>query len=350
MKIRQANDHDQEEWDNYVLSHPQSAPYLLFAWKAAIEAAYGHKCIYTLAEQQNEIKGVFPIVQMRFPGILNEAVSLPFCDVGNCIADTEEVQDLLIKKVTEHAKARKIKKIQIRGELHPTSAIQSDYATVQTGKVRMMLELPENASELFSTFKSKLRSQIRKAEKNGIEFRWGDQGDIDKAYYVFSKNMHELGSPVHSKRFLKAVLNQYQERARLGLAIYENDIVGMGIILLGGRSVSIPWASTLREYNRLAPNMMLYWNFLKYSADHDYAYFDFGRSSAGEGTYKFKKQWGAKPTRLVWYQSSENGSKQIDNDIVKGSGYRDQVASIWKMLPIGLANAIGPCLRKYISL
>ena len=36
-----------------------------------------------------------------------------------------------------------------------------------------------------------------------------------------------------------------------------------------------------------------------------YAFFDFGRSSEGEGTYKFKKQWGAKPTPLVWYDSIE---------------------------------------------
>ena len=66
-----------------------------------------------------------------------------------------------------------------------------------------------------------------------------------RAYHVFSKNMYELGSPVHSKSFLKAVVAHYRERARLGLAVFQDKVIGMGIILLGGKGVSIPWASTL---------------------------------------------------------------------------------------------------------
>jgi hypothetical protein len=161
--------------------------------------------------------------------------------------------------------------------------------------------------------------------------------------------MHELGSPVHSKSFLKAVLTWYGARAKLGLAEFQGKTIGMGIILLGGKGVSIPWASTLREHNRLGPNMMLYWNFLKYSADNGYAYFDFGRSSEGEGTYKFKKQWGAKPKPLVWYESIEKRKTKAEPSLTD-MGNRERVAAMWQKLPPWAANRIGPHLRKYISL
>ena len=47
----------------------------------------------------------------------------------------------------------------------------------------------------------------------------------------------------------------------------ENQAVGCGIILFTKHTVSIPWASTLREYNRLSPNMLLYWSFMKRAID-----------------------------------------------------------------------------------
>jgi FemAB-related protein (PEP-CTERM system-associated) len=213
----------------------------------------------------------------------------------------------------------------------------------------MFFNLPASADDLFESFKSKLRSQVRKAEKNGVSFRWGNSSDVGPAYDVFSRNMRELGSPVHSKSFIKAVLSNYGDRAKLGLTEFEGKTIGMGIILLGGKGVSIPWASTLREYNRLSPNMLLYWNALKYSADNGYSFFDFGRSSEGEGTYKFKKQWGAKPIPLVWYEyigSGKDENKHGSTDSRK----REIAAAIWQKLPLCVANRIGPHIRKYISL
>lgn len=44
--------------------------------------------------------------------------------------------------------------------------------------------------------------------------------------------------------------------------------------------------------------MLIHWTFLARAADHGFSRFDFGRSSVGEGTYKFKEQWGDKAGRL----------------------------------------------------
>ncbi|PIE69576.1 MAG: hypothetical protein CSA21_01630 [Deltaproteobacteria bacterium] len=349
ITIRSAESFDHESWDEFILTHPDASPYHLFAWRKAIESAYGHPCTYLYYQINNEINGVLPIVHLHFPMVKNEMVSLPFCDVGNCIADDEEIQDSLLNELFNLLKKSRIGNFQIRGDLKPSDFVQSQLQRVETGKVRMFLDLPESAEVLLKSFKSKLRSQIRKAEKNGLVFEWGCIDDIDKAYYVFSKNMRELGSPVHSKRFLRSVLENYGDRAKLGLTKFEDKFVGMGIILLGGQSVSIPWASTLREYNRLGPNMLLYWNFLKYSADNGYNYFDFGRSSEGEGTYRFKKQWGAEPISLYWYELRHGLTARSKQDAT-GSRKREFAEKIWRNLPLGVANAFGPYIRKYISL
>jgi FemAB-related protein (PEP-CTERM system-associated) len=212
----------------------------------------------------------------------------------------------------------------------------------------MVLPLPGGAAALWGSFSSKLRSQVRKAEKNGLAFRWGSGPELDAFYQVFARNMRDLGSPVHSRRWFREVLRAYGPQCRLGLVWHQDRPVGGGILLLAGASASIPWASTLREANALAPNMLLYWKFLEFTADAGYASFDFGRSTPGEGTYRFKAQWGAAPQPLAWSTVHLAGPEAIPSDH-PGSA-RALAERLWNRLPLPLANLLGPVVRKYVSL
>lgn len=162
--------------------------------------------------------------------------------------------------------------------------------------------------------------------------------------------MRDLGSPVHSKKLFSAIMEQYGEKARIGLTEYEGECISAGLILSTKDHTSIPWASSLRNFNHLAPNMLLYWNFLKFAADSGKKIFDFGRSTENEGTFRFKKQWGAEPFPLTWYSFSPSTllqSVNVAHDKISG---RERVANVWKKLPISITNILGPQLRKYINL
>ena len=349
MNVRLANDNDEKEWDAFVQEHSDTSPYHLFAWKKAVETAYGHKTYYLMAEENGQVSGVLPLVYFKLPVLSGYFVSTPFCDFGDAVAADDHTKVQLIMKATLIAKGEKIKYIELRGDVKQIS-LQNLNLTVNTmsHKVRMLLELPDSSEILWDSFKSKLRSQIRKAEKNDLVFKWGNIKDIDDFYAVFSQNMHDLGSPVHSKRWFYNILNFYGGNARMGLVYHNEKPVGTGIILSNSNSISIPWASTLREYNRFSPNMMLYWNFLKYASDYGYKQFDFGRSTPDEGTYKFKVQWGAKPVPLYWhYIMTNKGEFRADS---ANSSKRDAIMKLWQKLPLGVANLIGPAIRKHISL
>lgn len=347
--IRLTKKNDQGKWDEYVLSHPDSSPYHLWAWKESVEQAYGHKTFYFLAEEKAQVVGVFPLVHLRIPLLLNELTALPFCDVGNCLADSREVEAELFDKVKGFSKRINCRKTSLRGSLKESDPSSLNLHLEETGKVRMLFPLPESSEILLASFKSKLRSQIRKAEKNGVVFRWAGLDGVNSFYDVYCQNMHALGSPVHSRQWFMSIMANYGKRARIGLAEYDGKCIGAGLILSTNSMMVIPWASTLREFNRLSPNMLLYWNFLKYSADNGFKTFDFGRSTEGEGTYRFKKQWGAEPVPLPWYSLRKN-SVQKDNPEQPQSNTRDRIASIWEKMPLPVSNFVGPRLRKYISL
>lgn len=347
--IRLAKETDRSNWDSYVYSHVNGTPYHFYCWKDALVKSYGHKPIYLMSECKGRISGIFPIFQFNIPFMSKKFISLPFCDIGDVLADNSETEAMLLRYSLSKLKRNRAKSLEIR--CHSKNSLCEEFPDIkvfqQSDKVRMLLALPKSSDLLWNGFKSKLRSQIKKAEKNNLLFKWGTHKDIDAFYNVFSNNMHSLGSPVHSKGWIEEILIGYGNRARMGLVYHKNKPIGGGIILCTNDSACIPWASTLREYNRLNPNMIMYWEFLKYVTDSGRNRFDFGRSTPNEGTYRFKKQWGAIPEVLVWYRfgGNEPNNRQVTSKINKEHAVR-----AWQGLPLSVANCFGPKIRKFISL
>jgi len=355
MNIRQASANDEEKWNDYVSRHPQASPYHHFSWRKTIENAYGHQCYYLLAENTDkEIVGVLPTVSITPPFMAGKLCALPFCDLGASLASDKTVEEQLISKAIDIARQYKLHTVEYRSSQNHTINEDVDKSLSKALKVRMLLELPETSEALLAGFKAKLRSQIKKAIKNGLTVETGRSDQmIDEFYDVFSHNMKDLGSPTHSKKWFAEIKNNYNQNMLISIVKYEGLPVAAGIILLNGTMASIPWASTKREFNRLSPNMLLYWSLLEYACNDGYRIFDFGRSTYEEGTYRFKKQWGSKPLPLVWKNFHITNKDNITNDNTmtsKKGNIRPLIESVWKKLPLPLTIIIGSNIRKYISL
>lgn len=388
LKIRSAGPKDKHAWDTYVLSHPNGLAYHLFAWKEAIEKAYGFDCPYFVAQKDAQICGLLPTANIRWPLHPGSLVSLPYCDVGGILADSEEIAAALLDQVVDYARQCNIPCIELRSSVlrgldnwstgvlggeegddcirynNQSTNISNICSTSNppiprspnTPKVRMLLPLLSSPDALLCSFKSKLRSQVKKPGRDGLYARLGGLELEDEFYAVFSENMRDLGSPVHSRKWVHTILEAYGSRARCGLVrMPAGEPAACGIILIHDRTVSIPWASSLRRYNRYSPNMLLYWSFLEYAADNGYAFFDFGRSTPGGGTYKFKEQWGAKPEPLQWLKiETQSGSVHP----LGGPGthksspdrFRQLAERAFRSMPVSAVTFVGSRIRKYITL
>ncbi len=92
--------------------------------------------------------------------------------------------------------------------------------------------------------------------------------------------------------------------------------------------------------------MFLYWNCLKYACDEGYQIFDFGRSSKGGSTYKFKEQWGAQPVPHYWHYSLNR--MNVLPELNPQSPKFQAAIAVWKRLPLSLTRAIGPLVAKHL--
>jgi serine/alanine adding enzyme len=365
MEIKLYTSSDKQAWDSYVLKHTDSTHCHLSGWKGVIENTYGHKSYYLIAQNESRIMGILPLVHIKSIIFGSQLVSTPFLNYGGVLADGEEAGKLLLSEAIKLDQKLKVKKIELRHtnplawlkELYPDNSMNpinsvnpSDPInfSLRTHKVRMLLELPASSDELFKSYNSKLRSQIRRSQKAGMAAVIGGVELLYDFYRVFSINMRDLGSPVHSKKFFSLIFDYFGECVKIGVVYYQGKPVAAGFIFCFRNIVEIPWASSLRKYNAFSPNMLLYWSLLEYSANHGFHYFDFGRSTPGEGTFKFKQQWGAKPFTLYWYSRDHLGNE--NGYIEKTSSTVSHGVAVWQQLPVFVANLLGPILRGSISL
>ncbi len=362
MRIRLLEQGEDKYWDEYVHRHPRATLCHLYGWGRVIRDTYGHKSYNLLAEDREKreahgIRGVLPLVHIKSLLFGNTLVSMPFLNYGGLLADDEEAEKLLFAEARKLGHRLGVSSMELR-HIYPISwangqgTMASEDARMPeptTHKVRMLLDLPESSAKLFESFKSKLRSQIRKPQKEGLVAQIGGAELLDEYYQVFSINMRDLGSPVHSKKLFENIFKEFGSSVRLGIVKYKEAATAAGLIFCFKDTVEIIWASSLKSFNHLSPNMLLYWSFLEYVTDAGYRHFDFGRSTPNEGTYKFKEQWGAKPQTLYWYEDGRH-----DKESRQGGGkvyrFRQRGEEMWQALPLFLANAVGPMIRKNIPL
>jgi len=342
---------DAAAWDVFVKSHAHASLYHLSGWRTVIEKTYNHRAYCLVATANNpgtddtigDIVGILPIVHLKNFLFGNSLISMPFFDSGGVLANNETTAQALLKEVMKLGRELNVTGIELR-QTRPLKILG-----IADGrhKVRMVLELPGSSDILMNGFKAKLRSQIKKPVKVGLYAKIGGIELLDDFYRVFSENMRDLGSPVHSKNLIKSVFEVFPDNARITIVYKKKEPVACSVMIGFKKLLSNPWASALRKYSQLSPNMLLYWTMLEYACHTGFTHFDFGRSSPEEGTYKFKEQWGPQPQPLHWYNISLTGSAQTDS--MDKSQFSTMI-EYWKKLPVPVTKIVGPMIRKHIGL
>jgi len=332
---------DFQRWDDYVLLHETASIYHLSAWKQLIEKTFGHKCLYYYAQNENgNICGVLPSVNLSSRLFGNYIVSMPFFNYGSVLSDNNEIAQLLMNKMIELARSLNVTHIQYREQ---TERVNSDLA-VSTDKVNMVLQLPESQEVLGKLIGSKRRSQIKRPIKEGVSHKIGKAELLNDFYQVFCENMRDLGTPVYGKYFFENILDTFKDNCSICIVYWQGKPVSAGFLIRHKERMEIPWASTLSYANRISVNMYLYWQILSYAIETGCKEFDFGRSTIDEGTYRFKKQWKSEPQQCYWYHWVPEGG-ELPN-LSPSNAKFDLAIKMWKKLPLPIANMLGPFLVK----
>ncbi|MBJ6723701.1 FemAB family PEP-CTERM system-associated protein [Geomonas sp. Red875] len=337
-----STDTDPGSWDAFVSGHPLATGYHRYGWKEVIVEAFGHVPYFLSAcDEVGGIQGVLPLIHMKSVLFGNFLVSVPFVNYGGLLCNSTAAAEALLAK----AERLRCELGADHVELRHLGAQVPGLPTRQH-KVTMLLTLADDAERQWQTFNCKLRNQIRKAQKCGLECISGGLELLDEFYAVFARNMRDLGTPVYSRDFFRRVLAAFPEETRVFVVRSGAAAVGGGIAFWFRTTVEVPWASSISSYRTMCPNDLLYWEVIRFAIDRGFRTLDFGRSTPGEGTYHFKKQWGAEPVPLNWQYLFPDGTPFPELN-PKNPKFRLAVR-LWKQLPLVLTNLIGPRLVRNI--
>ena len=287
-------------------------------------SSFNYKKEILIYMKDHKIEGFIPLLIIG-----NKAVSVPHFSYGGYIGRNQISSHEYLDFINS-LKAKYKGDFLIRDFKKITDYVFED-------KVACFLELEHDPEQQFKKFTSKLRSQIRKAEKNGLRV---EEASIDEFFSIYLISMHRLGSPHLPLEFFHEIQDNYHGgMVKVFSVRKDNQIIGSSIVLSFKDFSEVTWAATLKEYNHLAPNMLLYWEMINYCITNGMKVFSFGRATKNTGSLKFKKQWGSEEIQLSWNYGTPRKLR------VESLTF---LTNIWKYCPQFIIRRLGPLLTRYI--
>ena len=329
------------EWDRYVGDHPDATPDHLWGWRRVFADVFGHDSVYLVARRHGAVTGVLPLVLFQSRVFGRSITSVPFLNYGGILADDSASAAALLEQATAETRAFGGSHLELR---HQRRVFED--LPCRQHKLAVTRPLPATVGELWAGTDRKVRNQVRKAQKAGLVAANGGRELLGSFYEVFARNMRDLGTPVYSPRLFEMTLGVLGERAELFVVRQGSRTLAGAVAIRLRDTMLVPWASSLRAYRHLCPNMLLYWTMMEQGTASGVKTFDFGRSSPGSGTHQFKLQWGARATPLAWEYVMLSGHDVPDQG-PSNPKFRLAIGA-WKRLPLAVATRLGPAIARHL--
>lgn len=311
-------------------------------WLAVVTQGLRHDPFMITAIRDGKVQAMLPLAYIRSWLFGRFLISLPYVNYGGVIARHQVDAAPLIDAALRLANQLGVRFLQLR---HESEVEHCGLTTRSDLKVHMRRPLPGGAEELWKSIGSSVRNQVRRGQKGDFLVAWGTLELVDEFYDVFSTNMRDLGTPVFGRRLFRVILEEFTDAAEVCVLRDRSRPVAVALLLHGSGTTEVLSASTLREYNKSCANMFLYWNLLLRAVERGQGTFDFGRSSPESGSHRFKKQWGAQPSRACWQFYIRQGditSMQRENPRY------EQLIRMWRHLPTSVSRFVGPIIARAI--
>ncbi len=330
-------------WDEYVCRAPAGLPTHLSAWRDVLARTYGYQTAYLLALEGDRPVGVLPLFLVASRLMGRTATTMP----GGLCADSPAVAAQLIAQGQEQARTWGA----ARFRLHDTRQCWPGEWRTSTHHEHWLVELCGGPAVLWERLDGNLRRQVRKARRNQLSIEIGRSPQLQADFYeVFSRFTHQAGTPVFGRAFLAAVVEAFPDSHSIAVVRHESRPVAAYFQLEMGRRMTGLWGAALHQYLALRPVHLALWSIMKDAAERGFTCLDMGRSPAGSNASAFKGQWGGvrAPIHQQLYSPRKAEYSDPVTDGIQSDGQMKLFMRLWPRLPLPLAQALGPRLRRHL--
>lgn len=305
-------DFNQKEYQEFLEKHEKGHYAQSLEW-AKIKNEWQNEIII-IRDNQGNIKGSMSILIRKLPYI-NQSLMYsprgPVCDV-----DDEETFRKLIEEADILAKKYKAFMLKMDPDILASNQNFKNMAKKYGFKVEekikdvntllqpryvFRLDLKgKTEEEVFNSFHSKTRYNIRLATRKGVTLREGTKCDLDE----FQKILETTGSRddfyIRKKEYFEKFFDSFDEKhLKLVFAEYENKPISCVLNIFYGNKEWYLYGGSSNEHRNLMSTYLLQWEMIKQAIERNMDCYDFRGVCAtdekhyNEGLYRFKKGFNA---------------------------------------------------------
>jgi serine/alanine adding enzyme len=333
---------DETAWQNYL----SKKEHLTFVddtrWDQFVRRHYQLRQFRAVSYSQRKIDGGISLTMANHPVFGKYLVTAPFASFGGFSFDNSESMSRLINFTEQMVEDENAKYAVIR-HMDNTQNVPSGW-TANNIYATYIVDLDSDPDEIFrNSIKKNARRDVNKAIREGLTIQFGAEELLNPFWDVITRSMQELGSPYHSRMYLKNLLDIWGDDALLGI-VYTKDNVPAGCCLLMccDDKANLLHANLLSEFRSMCTGDFLYWSAIEECCKRGYSQLDLGRSLIGSGNENFKMKWKPSVHPLHYWYYLKDGDT-VPNLNQSNPKYK-LPRLIWSKLPLSVQRRLGPYL------
>ena len=270
-------------------------------------------------------------------------VSLPFSDECRLISENRHQFNKLTEFIYEYGKNNGWKHVELRGgEDWLAGSLVKDYHYTHS------IDLNKDLNRIFTAFKSNVKRNIKRAEKEQLEVAIGNSWNTMKVFYKLNcvtRKRH--GLPPQPLLFFRNIYENIilKQKGIILIALYHRKIIAGAIFFNFKNNAIYKYGASDKDFQKYRPNNLVIWEAIKWYYHRDFKSFSFGRSGPqNKGLLQFKRGWGTQEKKLHYYKYDLRKDCFAFNEADFKTSY-----GIFRHMPLPLLRITGKILYRHVG-
>jgi hypothetical protein len=304
------------EYEDYLLKQETSLLYYGHRYKDFLKALLGCEEEYLIATENDEIRGVLPLLYAERDGrrVYN---SLPYYGSnGGILTQDAAAFGALSAAYDEIARSERTLSATVisnpLGEVD-LSNLSHNYKDYRIGQLTNISFKENHRERLMSVIDSTAVRNIKKAAREEIEIGT-DAAEFGRLREIHEENMQAIGGLAKSERFF-ALIPEHFEAGRdfdLYVARKEGLVIAALLIFYFNHTVEYFTPAIDSRYRSIQPLSLILIEAMTAASRRGFRWWNWGGTWGSQtGVYRFKKKWGAEE-RNYYYFTQLNDESVLD--------------------------------------
>jgi hypothetical protein len=270
-------------------------------------------------------------------------ISLPFTDHCSVVGG-ESVCSKLVQRGIDYGRRRGWRSFECRD-----IPVGVDGITPSLCFYGHSIDLRRSEQELWSTFKSRVRTPIRRAQEAGITVHFETSQEAVQTFYTLhSLTRKKHGLPPQPRSFFRNIHQCALEEGlgHVAVAVRSGRAVAAGVFLHFGKRAIHKFGASDPELQRLGANHVLLWETIRKYRAEGYDCLDLGRTSmSNDGLRQFKQGFAAKEKKIR-YCKYDYAARAFVEERDRAQGWHN---AVFRLFPEPLLRLTGKLLYRQMS-